>query len=447
MRGDRRRWRFSSRGIIALAFGGLLVAALVSLAISRRLAYTVSDQIKSRELEFLYGAIESGPLAIARLQAANIAQQELSRLLSHPKFSHRGLVAALIKGGPQGAFTFAIWNSGEAVDAKCKSVTSRTFQYVDALNPFVVALTRDDCAVLSEERDILVFSSVASLLVAAISALLLAGSLWPAALSMQKAQRVLASDTTDSEAVEDIAYTPVRSLVRLALRNIKLEREAALSRIAAQVSHDIRSPLSALKIVVETLKDLPPDKRQILQHAAERIQNIANDLLSDRKQSLQQSEFVSSLSGPNVLIKSVLESVIVEKRLQYQARPEVQLRFEYTLADAAIVVFSASDLARILSNLINNAYEAIQGPGSVTVAARPAGSKIQIVVADTGSGIATEVLSKLGEAGASFGKVTSLNAGSGLGLHHAHKIISAAGGTLKIHSKVNVGTQVILTLI
>ena len=97
---------------------------------------------------------------------------------------------------------------------------------------------------------------------------------------------------------------------------------------------------------------------------------------------------------------------------------------------------------RVLSNLINNAVEATESNGKVDVVVSSRESWCVIQVRDNGKGIPPEILRKLGERGASYGKAD----GSGLGIFHAHEIINSEGGNLTITSVVNQGTTVTIEL-
>ena len=75
---------------------------------------------------------------------------------------------------------------------------------------------------------------------------------------------------------------------------VEQSKLSTLVSIASQVAHDIRSPLTALNIVIETLNKLPEDKRIIVRSATQRINDIANDLLARGKSAQKEKVFFSS---------------------------------------------------------------------------------------------------------------------------------------------------------
>ena len=96
----------------------------------------------------------------------------------------------------------------------------------------------------------------------------------------------------------------------------------------------------------------------------------------------------------------------------------------------------------MLSNLINNAVEALDDDGKVRLRILPSGNRLNIIIEDNGRGIPEDLLSKLGQRGNTFGKV----GGSGLGLHHAIKVAESFSGKVAIESEIGKGTLVIIDL-
>jgi len=102
----------------------------------------------------------------------------------------------------------------------------------------------------------------------------------------------------------------------------------------------------------------------------------------------------------------------------------------------------AIEFKRVVSNLVNNAVEALNGKGNVTVGLKSDNGHILLMVKDSGKGIPPDLLPRLMERGATFGK----EGGSGLGLYHAKETMEGWGGGINIDSKVGEGTTIILTL-
>ena len=209
-----------------------------------------------------------------------------------------------------------------------------------------------------------------------------------------------------------------------------------------QVAHDIRSPLSALNMVLETVNSLPENKRLLIRNATQRINDIANTLIRSQSQkgSVVDSELEDTMLGP------LIDTLMTEKRMQFRGRMEVEIIGDLSKSYGLFARISIVELSRVISNLVNNSVEAISEAGRVTVGIRDFQDQIGILIVDTGKGIPPEVLNRLGESRLSFGKDVKSGSGSGFGLFHARGTMQKLGGALSIESRLGRGTIVTLTL-
>ncbi len=262
--------------------------------------------------------------------------------------------------------------------------------------------------------------------------------------------RVLRSELEQGGQASEIpeASLPVelRQIYRLAfsttIREQKLREEQRsleqLRRVQAQVAHDIRSPLAALHVALSTLGEgVSEDSRRVLRSAAGRIRDIANDLSEEARPATPDAGGKDAAAV--YLLSSLVEEVVSEKCLQHSAKMgvEIDLPLSSDVYGLFVQVQSAA-LKRVLSNLIDNAVEALNGTGKVSVHIAVAGPQIVLSVTDDGQGIPEAIRARLGERGFTHGKP----AGKGLGLHHARATVETWGGTLTIRSEIGVGTTV-----
>ncbi|MGE4233071.1 MAG: sensor histidine kinase [Bacteriovoracia bacterium] len=221
--------------------------------------------------------------------------------------------------------------------------------------------------------------------------------------------------------------------------NFSLMKAHELGRLAAQVAHDIRSPLTTLLSVVgNSQKLLPPEERNQLRASASRIQKIADDLITKYREPGETRPGFT-------LAASLIDSILLEKNVILRNSPDIQLR--QNISDEAVclgVAGSDSDLLRVLSNLINNSIEATKGKdrGVIWIRLAREGEFLKFIVKDNGKGMTDEVLKRIRTQGGTYGKVS----GSGIGLQHAKNFITSSGGQLSIDSKVDEGTTVAFTL-
>ncbi len=434
---------FSTRLVYLSVGAGLLLSFIFALLIADRLSHTIGDEMRNRETESLFASVESGPLAIARLQSAAIAQQQLTRIMSNPRTVDRGIVSVGITGGENRSFEYASWAKPNDSKGSCLTKSEKIFTFEDTVNPFVITLLRDSCMKLPEERTILIYSTTASFLIAAFATFLLFAAVGPVALSIRNAINELAKGR--NARLELVFYTPVRELLNKAIRSIELENFAAIGTLASQVAHDIRSPLSALNLVMGTIKDLPEEKRLIMRSAVQRINDIANALLKHGKGQIDLMSKQYQENEP-VLLVALVDSIVSEKRTQFREMIGIDIEGDLTKGYGLFAKINPIELSRVISNLVNNSVEAFENAkGRVDIGICVEDGKIVISVQDNGKGIPPNILSKLGGRGVTHGKAGSLS-GSGLGVAHARETVESAGGTISVSSSLGMGTIIKLAL-
>ncbi|NJL26312.1 MAG: HAMP domain-containing histidine kinase [Calothrix sp. SM1_5_4] len=213
-------------------------------------------------------------------------------------------------------------------------------------------------------------------------------------------------------------------VAEIRLRLVRAEDKASMAR---QVGHDIRSPLSALQILMKKSRNLSPEEYDLLNSCYERVEGVAKNLLSSSGALHLES---------SVEIVSCIAEVFREKKLQY---PQVEWVFTFS-TEQQWANFMKPDLQRILSNLMNNAVEAHASRVMVNVAMDKQSHLIKI--SDNGTGMSTDLLSKL-QSGKS---VSTKLAGHGLGLSYARKKIREVGGELIIRQSVWNGIEIEIRL-
>ncbi|MFV3410172.1 sensor histidine kinase [Bdellovibrio bacteriovorus] len=226
------------------------------------------------------------------------------------------------------------------------------------------------------------------------------------------------------------------------LHEQKLESELArnkeISEISRQVAHDIRGPLMALTTLSQLSHDMSTEKKELFDHAVARIKGIAEDLLAKgRKQNTQSSLPVVKTVQPD--LTDLMDSLLKEYRFSH---PAVNFTWhKHIHSDAVKVNLESVKIQRVVSNLLNNALEALpESEASINLTLMERQDHWLLQIMDNGSGIPEDILPKLAQEGVSYGK----DNGNGLGLYDAKKTLESVGGDLQIRSRVGVGTQVVL---
>lgn len=217
--------------------------------------------------------------------------------------------------------------------------------------------------------------------------------------------------------------------------------EMAFAQIAAKVAHDIRSPLAALNMLLtKNIAVLPEKELSIMKNAIDRINTIADNLLESRKNN-NKVEAIDAVTKPE-LAAILLKNIVSEKQIQYEER---DIQFEVNISKETSGLFidvNASELTRALSNLLNNAVEALENKGKIVLDLSAAEEWLVLIIADTGKGMTPEQLSEILSKKISVGK----EHGSGIGLSSAIETIQSSGGTFSIDSIYGKGTTITIRL-
>jgi signal transduction histidine kinase len=230
----------------------------------------------------------------------------------------------------------------------------------------------------------------------------------------------------------------------------EMKNNEAIARMASHTAHDMRDPLSWINKLVASLKDIPEETRIMMHSAVYQLQDIANGLLSQSRALTMKADGDSDPTRTTrgdvrsiELLSSLISRIVSEKRIQYKSRS--QIKIETRLGQESYGLFArvqSSELWRIISNLVNNAVEAIEKEGHVLVTLSKEDNEVILAVLDNGKGIPKEILPELGRLGATFGK----SRGNGLALYHAKATIESWGGKFQITSEVGKGTKVAIIL-
>ncbi len=230
---------------------------------------------------------------------------------------------------------------------------------------------------------------------------------------------------------------------------IEVQKTEAKAIVAAQVAHDIRSPLTSMGISLSQLQTFINRSNQdhsigeslaTLKSGIDRVTGIVKKLSATygRKQEVD----ADAVELPRLtLLDKVLLDVATEHQIKL-ARPECFSITGVSQTPTVWGVVQVTEIQSALSNLLNNAFEAISNNGHVTLDLKIIGMSIVVKVIDDGVGIPQVNLEHVFERKFTFGKET----GTGLGLFQAKTAVEWNGGKLTVESLVGKGTTFTLVL-
>ncbi len=223
------------------------------------------------------------------------------------------------------------------------------------------------------------------------------------------------------------------------------ERVAAWREIARRIAHEIKNPLFPIQMSIETLQKVwrrkHPDFEEIFDESTATILEEVDRM----KRIVTEFSDFARMPAPERVPTDVAEVARQVVSLHAGTAPEVEM----TASGAAslMAVLDPDQLRQALMNLVLNAIEAMQGrvDGAggrleVRVEARP-GDRARLVVTDTGPGMDDETLQRLFTP-----YFTTKATGTGLGLAIVHRIAEEHGGTVRVDSRVGVGTRFVVEL-
>jgi two-component system nitrogen regulation sensor histidine kinase NtrY len=233
----------------------------------------------------------------------------------------------------------------------------------------------------------------------------------------------------------------VDKVVENARRLAQTEREMAWREMAKQVAHEIKNPLTPMKLNIQYLQQAldrnHPDIEQLTKNvSASLIEQIDN--LSHIASAFSDFAKMPEATPENVLLNDVLAGAVT----LYNNGSAVAVRYEKT-DELLICYIDKSQLLRILTNLLKNATEAIPEDRApqITVSLVSEGEYGRITIEDNGIGISDEVAARI------FSPYfTTKGSGTGLGLAMTRKIVEFWNGRIWFETKTGEGTTFFIEL-
>jgi len=268
--------------------------------------------------------------------------------------------------------------------------------------------------------------------------------LTPLAQVTERARAVARGDLTAREVppvserddeITELASTfehMVEAVGRARTQALSNERLAAIGKMAAHVTHEIRNPLSSIGLNVEMLEEEIPEPQG---EARKLVSAIAREV--GRLEQLSEEYLrVARLPSPRMEADDVAALVrdvasFTQKEME-RAGCTVDVVVD---AEVPPALFDEAQLRQALLNLLRNAREAMPSGGAIAVGVRAEGMSVVITVDDRGSGISEDVRSRI------FDPFFSTKGeGTGLGLAITRHIVEAHGGTITCAPRDGGGT-------
>jgi signal transduction histidine kinase len=214
---------------------------------------------------------------------------------------------------------------------------------------------------------------------------------------------------------------------------VRSERLAAVGKMAAVITHEVRNPLSSIGLNAELLQEEVANASPEAVALCRAIQNEVDRLTAITEEYLR----FARLPRPRLereQLNSIVAGVVAFQKEDLLSRG---VTVEARLADSLpAVAADEAQLRQALLNLMRNAADAMTGGGALTVATRSASDgAVEVLVQDTGPGISDEHLARIFEP-----FFSTKEGGTGLGLALTQQIVAEHGGRILVESRPGVGT-------
>lgn len=401
---DARAWIETQRRVRPLSFAGVRSAADRGLRAREGRARAIGGEVVAgigdieryleadgERLEVLYRALQTGDRARAT-------------------FVREELLAYEVEGA-----------------RRLRELSRRVERAMDELTLDAVARERRATAVL-------IGMSVFSLAFGVALAVYARRALRPLARVTARAHAVAEGDLTPHEAmaaddeIGELSQTfesMVAAIARTRSELLQAERLAVAGKMAAQITHEIRNPISAMGLNAELLEEelLELGGSEEARQLVSAIKREGERLNALSEQYLQLSRRPRPDPRPGDVGEVADEVVAFQRRELDLAGVSVTLLRDDDLPE---ISFDEAQIRQALLNLVRNAREAVSAGGRVEVAVRrSAAGGVHVTVDDTGAGVPDEAAATLFEP-----FVTTKRNGTGLGLSVTREIIVAHGGTI-----------------
>ena len=230
----------------------------------------------------------------------------------------------------------------------------------------------------------------------------------------------------------------------------KLEAEKQNKELISNISHDLRTPITAVKGYVEGLMDGVADTPEKQEKYIRTIYNKANDM----ERLINELTFYSKIDTnripyhfDRINVNDYFADCVEELSIELEEQ-NIELAYFNYVDENVQVIADAEQIKRVINNIVSNSIKYIDKPkGYINIRVKDVGDFIQVEIEDNGKGIATKdlplIFNRFYRTDASR---NSSKGGSGIGLSIVKKIIEDHGGKVWATSKENTGTVMYFVL-
>ena len=298
-----------------------------------------------------------------------------------------------------------------------------------------------DRVIASERFGLFQVFLIAAVVMVVLSALLAGAIAGPVRRLAEAAEKVRMGIKTREEIPDFTERTDEIGHLSGALRDMTqalYRRIDAIESFAADVSHELKNPLTSLRSAVETLPLAKTDDSRgrlmaIIQHDVKRLDRLISDIADASRLDAE----LARAEARRVDLKRLLSTVVsVANQRRRPKDCEIQLDLDPAEQDASFTIIGHdSRLGQVVNNLLDNARSFSPSDAKVRVALRRTRGEVELVCEDEGPGIPEHALERIFERFYTDRPEQGFGQNSGLGLSISRQIVQAHRGTIQAENR------------
>lgn len=233
-------------------------------------------------------------------------------------------------------------------------------------------------------------------------------------------------------------------------RALLSENAMAVGRLAAALTHELNTPLGALKSCIDTMLVVagrqaaakPEEQQRLVKMQAELRRSVAESIARLQKVMARLKRFIQL--EENEMTSADLNELINDVMILFETQVKDKIKLEFNSQPVPEVTCNRQQMTTVISSLLSNAINAINGDGHIMISTRRLEAAVEVQIQDNGRGMDSEELENIFDP--SF-RVTAGRVSSGnWSLFSSRQVIFEHGGDITIDSALGKGTTVCVTL-
>jgi two-component system NtrC family sensor kinase len=219
------------------------------------------------------------------------------------------------------------------------------------------------------------------------------------------------------------------------LQLIHASKLASVGELATGVAHEINNPLAIISSTSGVLKDMLDPQLNLDSSPEKMLENLAyiDTAVFRAKGITNQLLSLGRKNEPSLVLtdlNTVVEETVSGVKQNELLLSNIDLQINYA-PDLPAIYLDPDQIRQVFLNLINNAQDAISGPGAITITTKAKENTIEVEVQDTGEGMTTERIKQIFNP---FYTTKEVGKGTGLGLSVSLGIMESIGGRIEVQS-------------